>query len=742
MKFKIILFCLTASTFGSNISPWESHDGDKDAGWFLETEKDTIDVREVNVCNTNDCIALAKDLSGGMNKSANPCEDFYEYTCGLFEKTHPLPAYTPIWGRPYMFQQMVYQRLKTILETTPEPDDILPVRQAKKWYRACMDSETLEKRGLDPIESVLMQVGGWPMTIDAEEWDESEHPWQRIEQHYFQITGSYVFYKFMPDWSNTTVVKVEPGDLPLRNKLPFEFKNYEGEEYENYKEFISAVALLFVTYNSANIALEDIYKDASDLIEFEKQLSLISDSESEDAEIVKTLDEFQEWYDKNTVDQGNKVTVKKLVRGLLETVNHDPENVKYLSVASMEYFVKLLELMNKTPKRTIINYIHWDFICEMLATTTEDMRDVFFVLMNKQFGVSKREPRSVECAKEIKMLEANGYAFAEKYFSTDVDTNVRNLVDNVGEEMKIQIQRSDWLDDNTKKIVTDKIDNMGIFVGTPEEYKNRTYVLNSYKGLVISNNHFDNVLSYKKYEMREKLREALDGQAPAEDDSDMDILEVNAYYDPYSNAIVIPVSVLQPPFFTLSLPNNINYGMIGAVIGHELGHAYDVNGLKIGLQQQKLELPKEILDMYDQRAGCFIDQFKEYFREPSSDDGTDSEDTGRKLSRKTQGENMADTTGLNAVFDAWKRMITAKGSDTKLPGFEKYSDEQMFFIGFGSMWCTVSTPEYAAALKAQDEHSPTNLRVLGAISNSEEFARAFSCPKGTRMNPEKKCNIW
>ncbi|XP_057332179.1 membrane metallo-endopeptidase-like 1 [Microplitis mediator] len=742
MKFKIILFCLTASTFGNTISPWKSHDSHKDAGWFLDADKDTIEVREISVCNTPECITFANDLLSSMNKSADPCQNFYEHTCGSFLKSHPLPAYSGIWSRLLMFQEWVYERLKVILETPAVPDDILPVRQAKKWYQSCMDSETLEKRGLDPIESVLMQVGGWPMTIDAEEWDETEHPWQRIEQHYFEITGSYIFYKFTPVWSNTSLIKVEKGDLPLLNKLPFEFKNYEGDEYDNYKAFISAVALLFVQYNSANVSIDKIFEDVSDLIEFEKQLSLIANEVGEDAEIVSSMAEFQAWYDENTTDQGNKVTVKKLVRRLLETVNHDPESIKYLSAASMAYFVKLHELMNKTPKRTIINYIHWDFVCEMLSSTTEEMRDAFFDLKSKEIGVTAREPRWVECAKEIKMLKANGYAFAEKYFSKDVDTNVRSMVDNVGEEMKIQIKGSDWLDEATKKIVTDKIDDMGSFVGTPDWYKNRTYVLNSYKGLVISNNHFDNVLSYKKYEMREKLRKALSGKQPEEGDAEVDILEVNAFYDPYSNTIIIPVAFLQPPFFTSSLPNNVNYGMIGSVIGHELGHAYDINGLKIGLEQKHLKLSTEIADMYKQRAGCFIDQFKEYFREPKPHDGTASEAKEEKLSRQTQGENMADTTGLNAVFDAWKRMKATKGSDSRLPGFEKYSDEQMFFIGFGALWCTEATEEYAEAIKDQDEHSPANLRVLGAISNSEEFARAFNCPKGSTMNPEKKCDIW
>ncbi|XP_053595461.1 endothelin-converting enzyme homolog [Microplitis demolitor] len=738
MKFKIILFFLTASTFGNIISPWESHGSHEDTRWFLDAEKDTVNLKDTSVCNTNDCTNLAHEILSGMNKSADPCEDFYEFTCGSFKNTHPIPGHTAIWGRFFMFQELVYHRLKAILETTPEPEDILPVRQAKKWYQSCMDAEALERRGLDPIESVLMQVGGWPMTIDAEEWDESEHLWQRIEQHYFQITGSYVFYKFSPDLTNSSVFKMEKGDLPLLDKLPFEFQDYTGKEYENYKTFITAVALIFIENNRANISEEMVEKDAADLIEFEKQLSLISKEKSNN---VKTFDDFQDWYDEKTVDQGNKVRVKKLIRRILETVNYDVENIKYVSADNMEYFVKLNELMNKTPKRTIMNYIHWDFVSEMLTATIDDMRDAFFELMSKEVGVTEREPRWMECTRLVRMAKATGYAFAEKYFSKTVNTNVKSMVDNICNEMKVQIQRSDWLDDTTKKIVTDKIDDMGLFEGTPKWYKNRTYVLNAYKGLVISNNHFDNVLSYKKYEIREKLRNVVN-TVYTDQSNDIDVLEVNAYYEPYSNVMVLPVGDLQPPFFTESLPDNVNYGMIGTVIGHELGHAYDINGMKIGLESQDLELPKQIMDSFDQRAECFIDQFKKYFRDPMPDSETTSEDREEKLSRHTQGENMADTTGLNAVYDAWKRIKATKGPESRLPGFEKYSDEQMFFIGFGSLWCTVSTDQYAKAALDRDEHSPAKIRVLGAASNSEEFARAFNCPKGSPMNPERKCNIW
>ncbi|XP_008546803.1 neprilysin [Microplitis demolitor] len=741
MNFKIILFFLTASTFGKIISSRKKHhdSGIEGLEWLFDIENNELDDEKSTVCDTDDCEALAKELLRGVNESVDPCENFYEFACGSWKKNHPIPPYTPVWGRPYMFQQMVYHRLKAILETKPERNDILPVRQAKKWYRSCMNTEALEKRGLKPIESILMQVGGWPMTIDAEEWDESEHSWQRIEQHYFQITGSYVFYKFAPLWYRDSTVEMEKGDLPLLNKLPFKFQNYEGEEYENYKDFISSVIQMFVEHNSANISHKMIEKDVRDLIEFEKQLAMIP---KYDDEPEMTFEEFQEWYDKKTVDKGNKINVKKLMNQLLEMVNHDVKEFSDLTADSMGYFVQLNELLNETPKRTIVNYIHWHFVSDILAATTEKMRDIFFTLMENEFGVKEREPRWIECTKEMKMVKATAYAFAEKYFSKEVDTNVRTMVGHISDEMKLQIEKSNWLDDATKKIATDKLEKMGLFVGTPDWYKNSTHVLNSYKGLVIGVDHFDNVLSYKKYEIREKLRKSLANEIPIEDE-EVDPLVVNAYYDPYANLMVLPAADLQPPFFTVNLPHNVNYGMIGAVIGHEIGHAYDVDGLKIGLEEDNFTISEQMMDMYYKRAECFIDQFNNYLgaTEPEYDGTTPGYGKGSP-GRKTQGENMADTTGLQAVYKAWKRLIENDGSDRTLPGFEKYSNDQMFFIGFGSLWCTASTDQYAKELKERDEHSPMDLRVLGAVSNSDEFARAFNCPKDSPMNPDNKCNIW
>ncbi|XP_057332176.1 neprilysin-1-like [Microplitis mediator] len=739
MKFKIILFFLTASTFGKIISPRKNHhdNGIEDLGWIFDIEAHGEDSKEATVCDTDDCRNLANELRSGINKSADPCENFYDFVCGSWSSNNPLPGYTPVWGRPFLFQELAYRRVKGILEKEPEPHDILPVRQAKKWYRSCMDTEALERRGLKPIESILMQVGGWPMTIDAEEWDENELTWQRIEQHYFQITGSYVFYKFFPLWFDKSIITMEKGDLPLLDKLPFEFKNYEGEEYENYKHFISAVIQMFVEHNRANISHNMIEQDVRDLIEFEKQLSMIAEYDDEDP---KTFDEFQKWYDEKTVDKSNKVDVKKLISRLLEMVNHDVEKFTYLTADSMNYFVKLNELMNETPKRTIVNYIHWHFVSEMLTATTEKMRDIFFTLMENEFGIKEREPRWLECTKEMKMTQAAAYAFLSKYYSEKIEENVIKMIETIREEIKLQIEKSSWLDGDTKKIIIDKLQRIELLIGTPDWFKNTTLVLNLYKGLIIGFDHFDNVLSYKKFETKEKLRRSL---SRGTRQKDKNVLAILAGYDPDANNLRLSAANFQPPFFTKKLPHNVNYGMMGTIIGHELGHSYDIFGIQIGPDGNETEISKQIMDIYYKRADCFLDQFNRYFgvTEPEYDGTTPAYGEGGPA-RKTRGENMADSTGLDVVYDAYRKMITAAGGDNKLPGFEEYSDDQMFFIGFGSLWCTKSTEEYAEALKDRDVHSPMDMRLIGAVSNTNDFARAFNCPRGSPMNPENKCNIW
>ncbi|XP_034943177.1 uncharacterized protein [Chelonus insularis] len=760
---KCLLSVVNHQVFSKYVKKWEDDDSIKRLGWLFDMDEgpdveDLVKGDESRVCTSKECRIVANEFKKSMNKSVDPCNNFYDHVCGSLT-LDIIPPYQPNWNRLESFQEVIFRRLKEILEEKPLTNEILPVRQAKKWYQACLDIDTLNKRSLTPIESVLMQVGGWPIAIDPQEWDENQNSWQDIEQHYLEIIGSYVFFTFSPA-AKKFQLEMQPGDLPLQNKLPSEYRDYDIDNYEAYATLVKGVALLFADYTKADVTEEMIEQDVQDLVEFEKKLYMISNLEGS---IAMPFHKFVKEYRKNVTlaamsseesSQEDKdsdiqmINFHELLSTLFDSVDYILNNSMVLHVQNPEYYIKLTELLNETPKRTVINYMHWHFISKVLQYTTEDMRDAIFMLMDNVLGVKERSPRWLECITEMKLMPAAGYAFAQKYFSDDIDNAGHTMVKNIRKQMQKEIQASTWMDDETKKLVIEKLEKLKMELGFPSWFNNQTIIINSYKGLIIGSDHFDNMLSYEKYELKLWLRMRF-----GLDDFDyvgvatnfMDPTEVNAAYDPESNAIYLPAADFQPPLFTSKLPWSVNYGVAGVVIGHEIGHAFDDDGITYGENGESTHISKTMLDMYYKRAECFLDQFNEYYGVTEANcNGSKSEGMEQSKGRRTRGENIADTTGLDSVYDAYIRMIKTEmgGSDYKLPGFEEYSDSQMFFISFGTVWCERMTKKYQDLMYEYDEHSPGRWRVIGGVSNVKAFAEAFNCPLGSPMNPENKCNIW
>ncbi|KAK0174171.1 hypothetical protein PV328_007280 [Microctonus aethiopoides] len=746
LKKILILLMITSPSFSKTFgSRKNSDDSIADLKWLDDAEEATNNDEEdekYTVCDTKQCKIIADEFKRAMNKSVDPCEDFHEYVCGNWKVHNPMPAYEVGWGQLFKFQQIVFSRIKGILEVEPTSSDILPVRQAKKWYRSCMDTGSLEKKGLDPLESILVQVGGWPMTMDREEWDEDNHSWQSIEEHYFHITGAYTFYKISPEYGRGNGIELFEGNLPLDDEIEAKHRNYSGNNYDGYVKLIEDITKVFINEHRADVSKKMLEKDVHDMVEFEKQLYLLQ-KYSYYMEAI-TIDEFITTYAGNISeiedenDEIEKISFRRVIRRVFDMVNNDIKDSTPLRlVPSLEYWIGLTKLLNKTPKRTIVNYIHWHFVSTMIKYTTENMRDLLWQYKNKEYGVIARQPRWLECVHEMKMTAAASYIFTQKYFPERTETDVREMIDHIRNEIKSQIEKTDWLDEESKELSVDKLNAMKIFVGFPNWYKNRTSVLNSYNGLTIGSNHFGNVLSYRRYKVKRSLRKM-------SLDSDLDPTTVNAYYSMDGNSIHLPAADFQTPLFTPKLPRNINYGVTGVVIGHEIGHGFDDHGITLGKDGNETKISEQMMDMYYKRAECFRDQYNEYLGvSPSDYDETTSDYDKISFGLRTRGENIADSTGLQSVFEAYKKMIEKKPKgDYRLPGFEEYSDSQMFFISFGAMLCGEVRPKLAEEMEKFDSHSPMRLRVIGAVSNTNDFAKTFNCPKGSPMNPDNKCSIW
>ncbi|CAD6215640.1 GSCOCG00000452001-RA-CDS [Cotesia congregata] len=750
MIFKLTLLLLLGAALFDNA---ESHrDSVLNIGWLFDMEGRAE--KKSTVCETANCKLIAKDFLESMNKSADPCEDFYEYVCGQWKNEDLIPPWESTWSVFHKYQLLVAERIKGILETKPEANDILPVRQAKKWYRSCMDIEALEKRGLKPIESVLIQVGGWPMIIDAEEWDENDHSWQQIEHYYFDVTGSYTFHKITPA---SPVSETSDDKWPLIFQFPFkrklsrfsidtQYEVYIEDHLEEYSEFIKGVAKEFTNFNSAHISKETMAKDIKDLMEFEVALyNLELDDEK------KTVEEFLNEYDEALEEIGSddlkKINFQDIINRVFDVINQEVNDKTRIKLATPKYYAELTKLLNETPKRTIINYIHWNFVRDMLEYTTEEMRSLKNQLEDTVYEAVEKKPRWLQCTDEMKMIRASSYAFVQKFYTKEIDKEVRDMTENSRKELENLIDKTSWMDEEAKKLSKEKLKKMKIFIGFPEWYKNRTYVINSYKGLLIGSNLFDNILSYRKYEMKKALYNAFDPtEESADPNEEIDPTIVNAFYTPDQNIIELPAANFQPPLFTPQIPRSVNYGMAGTGIGHEMGHGFDVDGINFGDNGTTTQISSQMLSLYYKRAECFLDQYNNYIG--VSEPGYASwlrylfNYQGNSFGARTQGENIADVTGIQAVLEAYLKTLEKEGPDTKLPGFEEYNDKQMFFISFAATWCEAATKEGAEEHLEFDVHSPGRLRVIGSVSNTEAFAKEFNCPKGSPMNPEDKCTIW
>ncbi|XP_063974174.1 neprilysin-1-like [Diachasmimorpha longicaudata] len=751
-----ILLVVNAVVFARNVEFGSFHDNseedDSDITWLFadQPEKERKE-GEVKVCRTEACEILGKEFLSSMNKSADPCDDFYDYVCGAWTgKTDIIPPYEPAWGRPQLFQLTVHKRIKGILESEPQPTDILPVRQAKKMYRSCMDVEAREKRGLEPLESILIRTGGWPMVMEQEEWFEGDLSWQEIEKNYFYVNGKLTFYDIGSSWwklmvytSSDTAITIEPGSQPFRHLFPSKRWEASEKQKESYATLIENIAKEFIKHNNAAVTDEMLKKDVEALVAFDMELAELTDSD-EDEPTEEDVEHFLKEYNGNVTDfsDKDKIAFENLFKMVFEMENIKITPSTKMAVRHPTYYSNLTALLKETPLRTVANYIHLNFVSGMLYHTTEKMQKIANNFRSKEIGTPQGKPRWMECVHNIKMDHASSYAFVTKYFTKYTEKAALEMLKNIREEMESQIEDSNWLDDEAKELSKDKLRSMRIFLGFPEWYRNRTAVMNSYKGLKVGYDYFENILSYQKYVIREKLREM---KGETKDESwGIEPVIVNAMYGPSQNIINLPAADFQPPLFTPNLPDYLNYALVGCVVGHEMGHGFDDSGIQMGKDGKDTKISDDMIELYYKRAECFLDQFNEYW---GVTEVTSEYETPRyadsSIGRRTRGENIADTTGLHSVFEAYRKLRKRTGRpDEKIPGFEEYTDDQMFFISFGSTWCGVQRPEFAKMMAEGDSHSPGRLRVIGAVSNTNDFAKAFQCPKGSAMNPEDKCNIW
>ncbi|XP_034484716.1 neprilysin-1-like [Drosophila innubila] len=656
--------------------------------------------------------AKAAEISSFMNENADPCNNFYEFSCGNWKRINKANANHLSTGLFERLNEAVERKKKKFLNKEDIERDTREDKQVRDFYKSCTRVTSIDKEYQDELKSVIKMFGSMPV-LEGDNWIESDFNWLNTTanisfQYGLNIIVGIEVTKDLVD-NKVNMVYIEEQEFPLESR-----SMYLDKHTKIYRiSYRDIMAMKLKDY----LGVEDklALKTATELMDLEVQLANGLLNDNDDVSLIEickktTLDEMQRIY-APTFD------VKQLVDIIIR------ERVQNIYDYNPHYKANLIKVLQQTSKRILANYIFYRLIDEF----------------------------AIKLGKTEAKREENCFAVTQKLFSKNLDNVIYRRYNNeatasdvelIWRELKstfkqqLQSDRSlNWISNSTRELAIKKLAAMRLQVNSyadedlSEDFKDMHLQNESY----ISN--LKNVFEVDAYSTRQQLNQPVQ---PLEAGEILSFTPANILVE---NMIKVPVALLQPYYlWASSYPNAIKFGTLASLIGHELIHGFDSSG-------RTFDAVGNINDWWDEestanfltRKRCFVDQYSKYSYNglllPASND---------------QSENIADNGGLRLAYTAYRRWQDAQessGVNVNESGKEKlpklnYTNMQLFFISYAQIWCNDVHQNFRDLQVATDQHVPGQYRVIGPLSNFDEFAKEFQCELGTPMNPATKCQLY
>jgi endothelin-converting enzyme/putative endopeptidase len=644
-----------------------------------------------------------------MDRSADPCDDLYQYACGGWLKNNPIPPDQTRWsvyGKATVDNQrylwgILEDAAKTVTDRTATQQKI------GDYFASCMNIEAVEKAGATPLKEDLDSI---------DRLKDRKQLASLLGDLHQRVSGSGLFFGAgaMQDAQDATkvIAVVDAGGLGLPDRDYYLKK--DAKSAETRQRYLAHVAKMFELLGDAPAAAKT---NADTVLRIETALAKASLSKVDRRDPHKV-------YHRHTMKTLPKVAPGFDWRAYFTSVGLNPE--PWLNVTEPAFFKALNARLSRESLKDLKTYLRWalvDATADYLASPFVNEHFAFY----RQYlrGAEADRPRWKKCVAWVDrdLGEALGREFVARTFPEAMKEKTVTMTRQIEEAMKVRIEQLDWMSPATKAQAMEKLSKMRNKVGYPDIWRD-------YSALTVGRaDFFENVSRATRFESKRQAVKI--GQPVDRGEWGMTAPTVNAYYNPSMNDINFPAGVLMPPLYDPKMDDAPNYGNTGGTIGHELTHGFDDEGRQFdGDGNLRDWWTKEDAAKFEERAQCIRDQYSQY---------TVVDDI-KINGALTSGEDIADLGGLIIAWMAWQEQTQSM----RLREIDGLTPPQRFFVGFAQWACAHERPEDLRVSARTDPHSPARYRINGVVVNMPEYAAAFSCKVGQKLvkKPEDLCKVW
>ena len=645
-----------------------------------------------------------------MDDTVNPNEDFYNYVNGNWMKTNKIPEDQSRWGGFGVLRKSTRNDVLEIVKTAKELGTYAEGTDQKKallLFESELDTVARKEAGLEPIKPLLSAIDNINSISDM----------QTIYAKTLGVDAPFFGLTAFADLNDSSInaAYISQGNLGLPDRDYYVLKDDKSKERrQQYLDHITRM-MQYLDYNEAEA------KAAANLI-------LTVETKLAEPQLDKTQSRnISNFNNPRTIAELSKMTPaidwNKFIKDMGVTKELDT-----VYVLELKYMKELQKVLTSTSIEDIKTIMKWSTFNSQASNLTPELEKANWDFYSKTLNGTEKQQDPEELAMDHvtnRVGEAVGKLYVDAKFPPEAKAKAEKMIANVIIAFKARINKLDWMSPETKEKAIQKLDKFTVKIAYPDEWKD-------YSELMIKkgNSYAENMMALGDWNLKENISDI--GEPVDKKEWNMAPQVVNAYFNPFNNEIVFPAAILQPPFYNYTADEAVNYGGIGAVIGHEISHAFDDQGAQFDSDGNLINWwTDEDLEKFKKRGDALADQYSLI----------EVSDSLYINGRFTLGENIGDLGGLLGAYDGLQLFFEENGRPEDIDGF---TAEQRFFMSWATVWRTLTRPDALETQIKTDPHSPGIYRATQPLKNIDYFYEAFDIKEGDKMwlAPEKRVRIW